>query len=363
MNDDLNKIVELRHDRPHQVLGPHRLPDDQRLVIRAFIPDAAEISVFIKRPIKKIVNMQKIHPAGLFEAQIAANGDGGDLDYVFRVTDENNRRSVLRDTYQFRPADLNSDQEARFFADEQGFIFRRLGAQCETRDATAGVRFGIWAPDALRVSVVGTFNRWDSRCHPMQRISASGLWELFIPDVKDGDFYKFEIRTSSGDIFMKTDPYAFRIEDAPAAAAIVCDLEQAHHWQDGKWREQKASHGPAIFKFDLAQQTFAELPALTDDELTRLREQGYSHVEVPAFCVWNNEDATFFSPHPGFGTPAQVMGLIDRCHRHGLGVLIGSLPLRLPAAQKNLVNFDDGHLDQLLKAPAQDAFCSDRNDS
>lgn len=362
MNDDLNKIVELRHDRPHQFLGPHRLPDDQRLVIRAFIPDAAEISVFIKRPIKKIINMQKIHPAGLFEAQIAANGDGGDLDYVFRVTDENNGRSVLRDTYQFRPADLNSDQEARFFADEQGFLFRRLGAQCETRDATAGVRFGIWAPDALRVSMVGTFNSWDSRCHPMQRISASGLWELFIPDVKDGDFYKFEIRTSSGDIFMKTDPYAFRIEDAPAAAAIVCNLEQAHHWQDGKWREQKASHGPAIFKFDLAQQTFAELPALTDDELTRLREQGYSHLEVPAFCVWNNEDATLFSPHPGFGTPAQVMGLIDRCHRHGLGVLIGSLPLRLTAAQKNLVHFDGGHINELLKAPAQNGFCSDRND-
>ena len=114
MNNDLNKIIELRHDRPHQILGPHRLPGDQRLVIRAFIPDAAEISVFVKRPIKKIVSMQKIHPDGLFEAQITAKVDEGNLEYVFRVSDHNNRRLALRDTYQFRPADLDSDQDARF---------------------------------------------------------------------------------------------------------------------------------------------------------------------------------------------------------------------------------------------------------
>ncbi|MDD5268922.1 MAG: 1,4-alpha-glucan branching protein GlgB [Methylococcales bacterium] len=361
MNNDLNKIVELRHDRPHQILGPHRLPGDQRLVIRAFIPDAAEISVFIKRPVKKIVNMQKIHSDGLFEAQIAAKVDAGSLEYVFRVTDMSKRRSALRDAYQFLPADLNSDQEACFLAGEQCFLFRLLGAQCETRDTISGVRFGFWAPNAQRVSAVGTFNRWDSRCHPMQRIGASGLWELFIPGVKDGDFYKFEIRTPSGDIVMKTDPYAFRIEDAAEAAAIVCNLEQAHHWRDEKWREQKAPHGPAVFKFDSTQQTCAELLDITEDDLLRLREEGYSHLEVPAFCVWNSEDPTFFSPHPGFGTPSQVMGLVDRCHRQGLGVLIGSLALRFPAAQKDPVHFDGGLVNELLKDPAQDAFCFDRN--
>jgi 1,4-alpha-glucan branching enzyme len=305
--------------------------------------------------------MQKIHPDGLFEAQLTTKDDGGNLEYVFRVTDRNNRRSALRDAYQFRPADLNSEQEARFLTGEECFLFRRLGAQCETRAAMAGVRFGVWVLNALRVSVVGTFNRWDSRCHPMQRISASGLWELFVPGVKDGEFYKFEIRTPSGDIVLKTDPYAFRIEAAPAAAAIVCNLEQAHAWQDGTWRAQQASQVPVVFKFAVAQQTFTELSALTDDDLARLSEQGYRHLEVPACCVWNNEVATFFSPHPGFGTPAQVMELIDRCHRQGLGFLIGSLPLRFPAAQKNLASVDGGPLKELLQAPVQAAYCSDQH--
>ena len=238
MHDDLNPIVELRHDRPHQILGPQRLADDQEMVIRAFIPDAAEIGVFIKRPSKKIVNMQKVHPDGLFEARMAIEDARGGLDYVFRVTDRNNRRSARRDAYQFKPADLDGDEEARFLAGEQCFLFRRLGARCTTRGDTAGVCFGVWAPNAQRVSVVGTFNRWDGRCHPMQRISASGVWELFIPDVKDGDFYKFELLTPTGEVFMKTDPYAFRIEDAAEAAAIVCNLEQVHRWQDAEWKQQ-----------------------------------------------------------------------------------------------------------------------------
>ncbi len=360
MNDDLKKIVELRHDKPHQSLGPQRLADDHSsIIIRAFIPYAVEISIFIKRPIKKVIRMQKVHPDGLFEAQVQIDDDSNGLDYVFRVTDENNRRLATRDAYNFSLADLDPDEETRFLAGEHSLLFRRLGAHIESRNTISGVRFGVWAPNGQRVSVVGNFNRWDGRCHPMQRISTAGLWELFIPGVKDGDFYKFEIRTQSGDVFMRTDPYAFRIEDGAEAAAIVCDLEQSHHWQDGEWRQQTARHDLAVFRLDPSQQTFAEGLAIADDDLAKLRKHGYSHLEIPAFCDWESEVATFFSPPPHIGTPEQVMPLIDRCHRQGLGIIIDSIPLRLPAAQKNLFCFDGGSLYELQEEQAQGEFCFD----
>lgn len=355
MNDDLKNIVDLSHSTPHQVLGPHRLPNDQnKIVIRAFIPDALEVRTFIKRPFRKNAGMRQIHSDGLFEVQFECELNGSPLDYVFRVTDQSNRRFTLRDAYNYTPEDLDPDEENLFLSGEHSLIFKRLGAHTESRDAVDGVRFGVWAPNALRVSVVGNFNGWDSRYHPMQRISPSGLWALFIPDVKDGDYYKFEIRTPSGQVFLKTDPYAFLIEDNSEAAAIVCDLGQRYHWQDSEWQQQTASHDFAVFRFDPVSTDYL---AITDDDLAELRNQGYSHIEIPTFCDWESEIATFFSPHPQFGSPEQVMSLVDRCHRQNIGILIGSIPLCLAAAQKNLLCFDGEPLFELPEDPVQSGFC------
>ncbi|MGR8934553.1 MAG: 1,4-alpha-glucan branching protein GlgB [Gammaproteobacteria bacterium] len=355
MHDDLQKIIEFRHDAPFRALGWHRRPNDSgNIVIRAFIPDALEVSAFIERPIKEVVRMQKLHPAGLFETQIALKDSGHGVDYVLRVTDAQHRCSEIRDAYSYVPDALDPEEEARFSAGEHNRLFQRLGAHPESRNAVTGVRFGIWAPKAQRISVVGNFNRWDGRRYPMQRIGKNGLWELFIPDVKNGDFYKFEIRAQNGDVFLKTDPYALRIENSAEAAAIVCDPQFAPRWSDGERRRETENRSPRVFKLDAEQRTDSGGLIATDDELVKLKAQGYSHIEIPV--PWNetNGIAAFFAPHPRLGTPEQLSSWIDRCHRHDLGVIVAALPLRLAAAQKNLGYFDGGPLYE--KADKQDVF-------
>ena len=240
MNDELKKIVEACHDSPHRVLGPHHVRDDSgKIVIKTFIPHAAKVNVCINKPMKQIVGMNKTHPAGLFEAQVSVQADGGILDYLFQVTDDNNLCFKIHDTYSFQPDSRDSNEETRFPGGKHSRLFSRLGAHTESRNSIVGVHFGVWAPNAQRVSVVGNFNRWDGRCHPMSRVSQDGIWELFIPGIKNGDFYKFEIRSKGGAVFLKTDPYAFRIEDSSEAAAIVQDLERSHHWQDSEWEQRQ----------------------------------------------------------------------------------------------------------------------------
>ncbi|WP_031432469.1 GlgB N-terminal domain-containing protein [Methylomarinum vadi] len=344
MNDDLKKIVESRHERPFEVLGPQRkrsTNEGRQFVIRVFIPHALEVTVFIKHPSKKIVKMEQVDPDGLFCTDVVISEGSDRLDYVLRVTDAGKHQAVIRDPYNFTVADLAADEEKRFLRGRYDRLFERCGAHPETRNSVAGVRFGVWAPNAQRVSVVGSFNRWDGRYHPMQKISAVGLWELFIPGVSDGDFYKFEIRSQQGDVFLKTDPYAVCIEESPEAAAIVCDLAQAHQWQDSAW--QNAARPRNIAVFQLSQPDKQSAPkrlTLGESELEKLARQGYTHLEIPTFIDVNSEIAAFFTPSPRIGSPQHIQALVDRCHSHGLGVIVDVIPLSLTKTPKNLIYFD-----------------------
>ncbi|MGR9115336.1 MAG: 1,4-alpha-glucan branching protein GlgB [Gammaproteobacteria bacterium] len=361
MNDDLKKIIESCHGFPHIALGPHRAQEDSdTVIIRAFIPYAAEVSVRIRKPCEKDIEMAKVHPDGFFEAIVPGIGEHDILDYWFQVTDETRHHFEIRDPYRFEPVALDSDEVSRFLNGEHNSLFNRFGAHPEVRDSCQGVRFSVWAPNALRVSVVGNFNHWDGRCHPMQQICETGIWELFLPDVRHGDFYKFEIKPKSGFVFLKTDPYAFWVEDSSEAAGIVYDLERSHCWQDDTWRQQPVQRVLSIFKIDNDdQRNVSGIHDLSDEELADLKDRGHSHVEIPDLCGSLNAIAAFFSPDPGIGTPALIQSFVDRCHRHGLGVIIDHMPLRFATPPTNLVCFDGGPLYERQDKPEQNEFCFD----
>ena len=348
MNDDLKKIVESCHGSPHEALGPHRSPSESdEIVIRAFIPYALSVDVCIETPCNKSVKMTKVHSDGLFEAHVPGVGDTDQLDYLFRGTDVTNRPFEFRDAYSFTPRVFDPGEEIRLLEGSYSHLFDRFGARRETRNACSGVSFVAWVPDAQRVSVVGNFNRWDGRCHPMHKANAAGVWELFIPGVKNGDFYKFEIKSKNGAVFLKTDPYAFWIEDSPETAGIIFDLESAHQWKDSDWfdRRQTLTQSFSIFKVDeTGRPNSSSVLAMANGELAELKRRGYSHIEIAGLCESTPEVAAFFSPNPHFGTPSQVLSFVDRCHRHQLGILIDYMPLSLAVPPNNLTCFNGGPL-------------------
>lgn len=359
MNDELNKIVNSCHDAPHDVLGPHKDLDTGNIIVRTFIPYAQAVDVCVDAPEKARIVMSKIHMAGLFEAELALSESGDKLDYLFEVTDMQHQHFEIRDPYTFTPTVLAIDETTRLITGIHSCLFERFGAHPETRDARAGVRFGVWAPNAQRVSVVGHFNRWDGRCHPMQRLGNAGLWELFVPDIGVGEFYKFEIKSKGGGVFLKTDPYAFRIENSPEAAAIVCNLatlrESGTDVPFGNDLEQRAF---AVYRFDTddPEQASVNFLETTEAELAELPKKGFTHVEIASFYDWDHEVPSLFTPSPKFGTPERVRAFIDRCHRQGLKVMAGVVPPRIEATQKNLVCFDGQPLYENPKKSQPDAF-------
>ncbi|MGY6277492.1 1,4-alpha-glucan branching protein GlgB [Methylomonas sp. MgM2] len=346
MNDDLIKIVELRHERPFDVLGPQRTNNRREpFIIRVFIPRAAEISIFVKRPVKKCVKMDKLHPEGLFVAQVPGTENCEGLDYVLRIADANERQATVCDPYNFAVADLDADEEKSFRNGKHHRLFERCGAHVETRNSVSGVRFGVWAPHAQRVSVVGNFNAWDGRQHTMQKISPIGLWALFIPGAKPGDYYKFEIRTAADEVFLKTDPFAFRVENTPEAAAIVCNPARTHCRHDSGSQQARHSQDIAVFRLSPPnRQTALDVFNLSEPVLKNLGKQGYSHLQIPMFTDPASDMAFFFTPSLRAGSPQQFQALIDRCHRYGLGVILDVIPPFLPEVPKNLVYFDGAPL-------------------
>jgi 1,4-alpha-glucan branching enzyme len=218
--EEIARIVESRHDQPHRVLGPHRSACGTATVVRAYLPQARRVTLRTPGATPEACPMRRIHALGLFQARVAQPFDPSalhPLDYVLEIEDDGGARYTVADPYRFRAARFSADDEALFTHGRHLGLTGLLGAHPGSRNGVAGVEFAgvefaVWAPGAARVSVVGGFNGWDGRRHPMQRVSASGIWELFIPGVAEGDLYKFEIKTPADAVFLKPDPFAMRSE-------------------------------------------------------------------------------------------------------------------------------------------------------
>ncbi len=231
----LDAIAGAMHADPFSVLGPH--VERGRLTIRTCLPKADAVSVV--RDGSPPVEMTKSHPAGVFEATIPDASDTG-LDYRLRVTYPGNYTADVDDPYRF--GRVITDYDLYLFGEgNHTRIHDKLGAHPMTLGSTDGVHFAVWAPNAARVSVVGDFNDWDGRVHPMRNLGVSGVWEIFVPSARLGHRYKFELRTRTGEIVIKADPFGFEFEVPPLSASIVSS--PAHEWRDAEWMDRRVDAG------------------------------------------------------------------------------------------------------------------------
>lgn len=344
LEEHIQKIIELRHDAPHAILGPHYSEREQALTIRAFLPQA-ERAYVLRADGSGKREMQRLHPDGLFAVRIPGIKD---LDYRLVTVDAAGQAVTSHDPYA-NPKPFFTQADGAAF--EQGVLdtlFAKLGAHPQVRGGVAGVNFALWAPHATRVSVVGTFNHWDGRRHLLAR-HASGVWELFVPDIELGELYKYEIRNAEGAVFLKPDPLAFQTEIYPDTAGVICDLERHHDWNDGLWMKRLA-HNPGwelpvnIHRVTLdlnavGPDRAVNYKQLTEGVLPHLLEQKSTHVELTLWG-WDETIASYYAPNPRYGRPADLMAFVDACHQSGIGVILDWIPPLLPREGQQLSWFD-----------------------
>ncbi|MFQ5992262.1 MAG: 1,4-alpha-glucan branching protein GlgB [Nitrospiraceae bacterium] len=362
LQDQIERVIRAEHWDPFQVLGPHSVTRNAKraTLVRALLPEALEASLLLDKSGKKPVPMKRVHKDGLFEATVPTLEEKS--CYRIRVKDRWGGMTERHDAYAFPP--LLSDFDLHLFAEGRLYrAYEMFGAHMHTVKDVVGARFVIWAPDALRVSVVGDFNGWDGRRHPMRNRGTTGLWELFIPDIPEGSNYKYEIRARDQTApFLKADPYAFAAELRPKTASVLRDLS-AYHWRDREWIQARAAcdplHGPlALYEVHLGSWmrvpeedsrwlTFREL---SDKLIPYVKDLGYTHVELlpitehPFDASWGYQTTGYFAPTSRHGSPEDFMAFVDACHQAGIGVIMDWVPAHFPDDAHGLACFDGTHL-------------------
>jgi 1,4-alpha-glucan branching enzyme len=331
------------------------------LVVRALLRDAASCEVILTdEPTAAAFPMNLIAPEGLFEVFIPKHPEV--CGYELRATSADGRVRRFRDPYCFLPT--LGDQDLYLFNEgNEHRIYDKLGAHLRDLGGVRGVAFAVWAPSASRVSVVGDFNGWDGRYHPMRSLGASGVWEIFIPGLEEGALYKFELRDRQGGIRVKTDPYGTRFEGPPGNAARVCETG-SFTWGDGAWMERRRSQAGSldrpvsIYEVHLGSWrrkpeegnrplTYREAAPLLADYAS---EMGFTHIEVmplaehPFDGSWGYQVTGFYAPTHRFGSPEDFAWFVDHLHQRGIGVILDWVPAHFPRDAFALAEFDGTHL-------------------
>ena len=351
----LDVLLQGRHHEPHAVLGAH--PAGDGVVVRAMHPDASSAEVLL--PGGRAVAMERTNE-GLFAALLP---DASlPMSYRIRLTFANGDRWERDDPYRFLPTVGEVDVHL-FNEGTHRRLWEKLGAHPMTVDGVPGVAFAVWAPTAQRVSVVGDFNRWDGRVYPMRALGSSGVWELFVPGIAAGALYKFEILTRAGDIRIKTDPFAFKLEQHPGTASIVERASPGYAWGDDEWMEQRERQDRArepMLAYEVHLGSWARVPEEGNRPLSyreiapRLAEHvarlGFTHVELlpvmehPFYGSWGYQVSGYFAPTSRYGSPDDFRFLVDTLHQHGIGVILDWVPAHFPKDDFALRRFDGSAL-------------------
>jgi 1,4-alpha-glucan branching enzyme len=358
---ELQAFLAAAHATPHDHLGmhPHVRGKSKGVVVRAFLKDAADCEVVEGEKGKSHAMMRQAEE-GFFEVFIPRRSEV--FKYRLRATRYNGEVREFYDPYSFLPT-LGAQDLYLFNEGNEHRIYEKLGAHPRTVDGVPGVAFAVWAPSASRVSVVGNFNQWDGRYHPMRSLGVSGVWELFIPGLGEGELYKFELRDQRGKLHIKTDPYGTYFESPPNNASIVCNPRR-HEWKDTAWMDRrKAAAGQldrpmSVYEVHLGSWrrkpedanrplTYRELaPALADYVV----EMGFTHIEImpvsehPFEGSWGYQVTGFFAPTHRFGPPEDFAFFVDHLHQRGIGVLLDWVPAHFPRDIFALAEFDGTHL-------------------
>jgi 1,4-alpha-glucan branching enzyme len=353
----IHTLVTGTHGDPFALLGPHREADGQ-VSVRAFLPGARAVAVIPEAEPNAAHDLHALHAAGLWAGPCALGATGR---YRLQITDHEGRVEMADDPYRF-PSTL-SDYDLHLLGEGTHYrIHEKFGAHPSRVDGVDGVIFAVWAPNAKRVSVVGDWNAWDGRRHPMRLHPGNGIWELFLPGVVEGARYKYEILGRTGELLaLKADPVAFAFEpDVPRTASVVYDLD-GYAWGDGEWmraRSQRVARETpmAIYEVHLGSwrrgpgDAFLSYRQLAEELADYVIAMGFTHVELlpvmehPFYGSWGYQTIGYYAPTRRYGAPKDFMAFVDRLHQRGIGVLLDWVPAHFPRDAHGLAYFDGTYL-------------------
>ncbi len=344
----LEALVYSEHDDPHSWLGGH--VTDKGVLYNAFQPEAAEVAVKIG---KSVHQMEDVDGQGNFSVLIPGDSIS---TYKLVVTYKNGSSAEFYDAYAFEPT-ISAEDEDRFIRGVHYEIYEKLGAHVKTVKGVKGTAFAVWAPNALRVSVVGNFNNWDGRLYQMRKRKAAGIFEIFIPGVGEDEVYKYELKAPGGLTYFKADPYANYAELRPGTASIVRSLK--YDWNDADWMEDRKKVDPASVPMSIYEVHLGSWKRKdeTDNGFYNYRElapmlakyvkkQGYTHIELmpimehPFDGSWGYQVTGYFAPTSRYGTPQDFMYFVDYMHKEGIGVILDWVPAHFPRDAFALASFD-----------------------
>ncbi|HEY0016734.1 MAG TPA: 1,4-alpha-glucan branching protein GlgB [Longimicrobium sp.] len=354
---DLQQILTAEHPDPFRVLGMHTVSigGELRLVIRAFLPGAESVWV-ADADGRDVAPMEQVHPDGFFETLLPRGT--GSFPYRLRVCWPGpDAAVVMADPYAFAP--VISDFDLYLMGEGTHLrLWEVLGARPMEVDGVAGVAFGVWAPGARRVSVVGDFNQWDGRRHAMRRHPAQGVWEIFVPGAAEGACYKYEILPRQGPAFLKADPLAFAAQLRPETASVVADL-RGYAWGDAEWMEARRGKDFCVEPMTVYEVHLGSWKRVAEDGDRPMTyretahaladyvcEMGFTHVELmpvmehPYDPSWGYQVTGYYAPTSRFGTPEDFRYFVDHLHQRGIGVILDWVPAHFPKDAHALRRFD-----------------------
>jgi 1,4-alpha-glucan branching enzyme len=358
---ELDRIVNLEEHNPIAILGPKiiKKAGEQIFSIRAYLPRAVKAWVTLNQNLKKTMDL--IDSRGFYEAQVDLKYSKS--KYLLSFEDKSGFVSTSEDTYSFSP--MITDYDIYLFAEgTHRRSYEILGTHQVEVEGVSGIRFATWAPNARSVCLIGNFNHWTIGENPMNSRGSSGIWELFIPRLKESEVYKFAIKSNiTGLIMQKTDPYAFKTELRPRTGAVVSNLE-SYKWRDDEWMTKRsnvqAQNKPiSVYEVHLGSwrkkiidgsDQFLSYRELADLLITYVKDLKFTHIELlpimehPLDDSWGYQVVNYFAPTSRYGNPSDFMYFVDECHRQGIGVILDWVPAHFPKDEYGLALFDGTHL-------------------
>jgi 1,4-alpha-glucan branching enzyme len=351
LDDDYLKIANARHHDPFSILGRH--PKNGGIEVKVFMPHAESVNFSHNGKA-----LERIPGSDFFVYQ--AEEDDLPAHYRLAWKDKNGYSHENFDAYDFGTQTPEFDLHL-FGEGKHWHIYQKLGAHLHQVDGISGIQFAVWAPNASRVSVIGDFNRWDGRCHPMRCLGSSGVWEIFIPDLKAGSLYKFEILNRfTNEILVKSDPYGQYFEFRPNTSSIVIK-EKTYQWKDHQWMMQRTAHNwlhepMSIYEVHLGswrrdnQGNFLSYRQLAVQLVDYVKQMGYTHIELlpvtehPLDLSWGYQTTGYFAPTSRHGSPDDFRFFVDTCHQNDIGIILDWVPAHFPKDNFALARFDGSAL-------------------
>lgn len=354
---ELQSFLSARHATPHDRLGMHQVVADKKIigiVARAYLQDALHCSVEDVST-GDLLPMERLDDSGFFETFIETRSKV--FQYRFVIIGNNGDVRYQYDPYSFLPT-VSAYDCYLFGQGKHHEVYKKLGSHVCKINGVDGASFAVWAPNAQRISVVGDFNHWDGRYHPMRLLRTSGIWEIFIPNIRCGEKYKYEILDANGALRLKSDPYANYFECPTNNASIVYDIA-GYRWNDDDWiksREKKDWQRLPLSIYEVHLDSWMRIPedggcTLSYIELGErlaryVNDMGFSHVEImppteyPYLGSWGYQVTGFYAPTHRYGTPSDFMRFVDIMHNHDIGVIIDWVPGHFPKDEFSLSCFD-----------------------